>query len=168
MRTCGIHGNATEPVPRCSQCDGLLPYWHELQVLDTVGQGSGWTCDLRIDTGSFRVWTARTTMADGEPYERTVYVEAHNDEMGGWEDCGHYDGDDPPRGLPGITPGALRGEVRAPDQETHERVYVASEVYGFSGELLIRVADDGTVSVAHRGHSWHAWGPPRDAEHRHG
>ena len=85
----------------------LMPSWAELTPLNVLSQG--WNADLRIDTGDFRVWTARTGLADGEPYERTVYVEVFDG--GRWNDLGHYDGDDPPRGLPGVTPHAFRGEL---------------------------------------------------------
>ena len=112
---CGIHGNPTHPVPRCSACDRTLPYWHELVALPTLTEG--WASDLRIDTGTFRVWTARTGLADGEPFEHTVYVETYLDRTTnhgpdtGWNDLGHYDGDNPPRSLPGVTPHDLAGEV---------------------------------------------------------
>lgn len=83
-----------------------LPDWIELTTIEPLD--SGWNADLRIDTGDFRVWTARTGLDDGEPYERTVYVETYGPT--GWTDLGHYDGDEPPTGLPGMTPHALAGE----------------------------------------------------------
>ncbi len=85
----------------------LLPGWEALTALDSLH--SGQVHELRIDTGDFRVWTSRCTLADGEPYEHTVHVERLDD--GRWIDLGHYDGDAPPRGLPGLTPHALRGET---------------------------------------------------------
>lgn len=95
----------------------FLPTFEQLEALPSLCQAQ--TCDLRIDTGDFRVWTSRMGLEDGEPFERTVYVEVfshhHDPESGGtwfrWQDLGHYDGDDPPRGLPGMTPHALRGEL---------------------------------------------------------
>jgi hypothetical protein len=110
---CGIHGTPTHPgyeppFNRCSACDNVLPYWHELIVLPSLAEGH--TVDLRVDTEAFRVWTARTGLADGEPYEHTVYVEMIDDD-GRWKDVGHYDGMEPPRGLPGVTPHAFRGEL---------------------------------------------------------
>ena len=90
----------------------LMPTTEQLQALDTISQG--WNADLKIDTQDFRVWLARTGLEDGEPFEHTVYVEANGafDErsMSGWRELGHYDGDDPPRGLPGVTAHAFRGE----------------------------------------------------------
>lgn len=82
-----------------------LPDWNELTTLDPIVDGH--TATLRIDTGDFRLWTARTGLDDGEPYERTVYVELFDGNR--WSDLGHYDGDEPPRGLPGMTAHALRG-----------------------------------------------------------
>jgi hypothetical protein len=108
VRRCGIHHTPTVPVSRCSGCDYLLPSWHELVARPVIS--SGWNADLRVDTGDVRVWTARTGLEDGEPFEQTVYVEVL-DEATGWLDCGHYDGTDPPNGLPGVTPHAFRGEL---------------------------------------------------------
>lgn len=93
----------------------LLPGWQSLLALPVLCQGQA--DDLRIDTGEFRVSTSRCGLADGEPYEHTVYVEAYDffrEEPGrsGWITIGHYDGDEPPRGLPGITPHALTGWTR--------------------------------------------------------
>jgi hypothetical protein len=60
-------------------------------------------CDLRVDNGQVRVWLSRCGTADGEPFERTVYVESN---IGGhWVDVGYFDGDeeDPdPWGIIGI------------------------------------------------------------------
>ncbi len=86
----------------------LLPGWEALTALDSLHPGH--FLDLRIDTGDFRVWTSRCGLADGEPFEHTVHVETLSED-GPWLDLGHYDGDAPPRGLPGLTPHALRGET---------------------------------------------------------
>lgn len=106
---CADHGHPTWPVPRCSACDGLLPYWHELTAL--APRSDGHIADLRIDTGDFRLWTSRCSTADGEPFDCTVHAEVLDTYVGRWLDLGHYDGEEPPRGLPGLTPHALRGEV---------------------------------------------------------
>lgn len=87
----------------------LLPGWVDLLRCPVLV--GGWAWDLRVDTGEFRLWTARTGLADGEPFARTVYVEVLDER--GWVDVGHYNGDDPPHGLPGVTPHAFRGEVDA-------------------------------------------------------
>jgi len=92
----------------------LLPTHAALSELPSLSIGLA--ADLRIDTGDFRVWTTRTGLADGEPFERTVYVEAYDffreqPGVSGWFDLGHYDGDEPPHGLPGMTRHALRGEL---------------------------------------------------------
>ena len=84
-----------------------LPTWAELHNCPSLCQTQ--TSDLRIDTGDFRIWTSRMTLADGEPYERTVYAEFYSEDFR-WNDLGHYDGDEPPRSLPGMSPHALRGE----------------------------------------------------------
>lgn len=72
------------------------PRWAALVALPVLDEAQG--CDLRIDTGDLRVWTSRMGLEDGEPYARTVYVEALRDHR--WLDVGHYDGDHPPRSLP--------------------------------------------------------------------
>jgi len=93
----------------------FLPTFEQLEALPSLWQAQ--TCDLRVDTGDFRVWTSRMGLEDGDPFEHTVYVEVYDPDpvdlkVGRhWKDLGHYDGDDPPRGLPGMTPHALRGEL---------------------------------------------------------
>jgi hypothetical protein len=99
--------------------ENVMPDWDALVARPVLQEG--WAWDLRVDTGEFRLWTARTGLADGEPYEHTVYVELFDEgrwvsadewATARWCDVGHYDGDDPPRGLPGVTPHAFRGELR--------------------------------------------------------
>ena len=85
----------------------MLPCYELLETLPTLGESQA--CNLKIDTGDFRVWISRCGLADGEPFENTVYVEFNDGDR--WKDLGHYDGDNPPRGLPGFTPHALRGEL---------------------------------------------------------
>ncbi len=46
--------------------------------------------DLKVDTGKVRVWLARTTVADGEPYDNKITVEAL--ENGRWEVIEEYPG----------------------------------------------------------------------------
>lgn len=110
---CGIHNHPTHPgypppLCRCSACDGVLPYWHELLARPSMADTQ--TCDLRIDTEAVRLWTSRCGLLDGEPFDHTVYAEMLGDD-GRWFDLGHYDGLEPPRGLPGLTAHALRGEL---------------------------------------------------------
>ena len=85
----------------------IMPDWDTLTARPS--QCEAQSCDLRVDTVDFRLWTARTGLDEGEPYERTVYVELLTDTR--WVNLGHYDGDEPPRGLPGVTPHAFRGEL---------------------------------------------------------
>jgi len=86
-----------------------MPYWEDLVKLPVLSESQA--CNLVIDGDGTRVWIARTGLEDGEPFEHTVYVEISNESTGGWMELGHYDGDDPPFGLPGITPHGLRGLV---------------------------------------------------------
>ena len=69
-------------------------------VLDALQTRSvAQSCDLKVDGLSFRVWLARTGLADGEPFERTVYLEEYNDEEGRWVDVGYFDGNENFAGL---------------------------------------------------------------------
>ena len=98
--------------------ENLLPTWEALIVLDNLFTAH--TVTLRIEVGDFRVWTSRCGLADGEPFEHTVYVEARAEnadrDRGWWQDLGHYDGDDPPLGLPGLSPADLRGSTETPTE----------------------------------------------------
>lgn len=76
-----------------------MPDWRDLEDLETLCVGQ--SCDLKVDTGDARLWLARTTIEDGEPYRHTVYVELY--EEGRWVDAGLYDGSRPPRGGAGWT-----------------------------------------------------------------
>lgn len=60
----------------------------ELDRLPTLCQSQA--LDLKFDDGTYRYWLARTGIADGEPYENTVYVEKL--ERGQWIDIDSYDG----------------------------------------------------------------------------
>ncbi len=46
--------------------------------------------DLKVDEDGIRVWLARTTVADGEPYDNKITVEAF--ENGRWEVIEEYPG----------------------------------------------------------------------------
>lgn len=46
----------------------------DLEAMPTLATGQ--TDDLKIDTGTERVWLARTGIADGEPYNNRVTIEA--------------------------------------------------------------------------------------------
>jgi hypothetical protein len=83
-----------------------FPNTEELEALPVITEGQA--DDLHIDTGDFRAWLSRTGVMDGEPYENTVTIETLT--FGRWETLGVYDGDDPPHGIPGATPGAFAGE----------------------------------------------------------
>ena len=66
-----------------------------LQDLDPITRGQA--CDLLIEhdtaSGLFRVWLARTGLADGEPFENTIYLEEYDPERGAWGDLAYFDGD---------------------------------------------------------------------------
>ena len=70
-----------------------MPDWRELEDLPTLQQG--YTCDLKVDTGELRLWQARTTIEDGEPFRHTIYIERLQMD-GRWADDGCYDGSNPP------------------------------------------------------------------------
>jgi hypothetical protein len=46
----------------------------ELQAMPTLSTGQA--DDLKVDTGTERVWLSRCTVADGEPYDHKVTVES--------------------------------------------------------------------------------------------
>lgn len=48
----------------------------ELEALPTLSVSQ--SDDLKVDTGTRRVWLARTGVADGEPYENRVTVEEYD------------------------------------------------------------------------------------------
>lgn len=77
-----------------------MPNTQELEALPVLCQGQAH--DLHIDTGDARVWLARTSIEDGEPFRNTVYVELLDDD-GRWIDAGYYDGDHPVTGGAGWT-----------------------------------------------------------------
>ncbi len=58
----------------------------ELQVLPTLATGQA--DDLKIDTGSVRVWLSRCTREDGEPYDNKVSVEEYQN--GRWVTIEQY------------------------------------------------------------------------------
>lgn len=69
-----------------------LPHIDLLDAMATIeiAQAS----DLKISHPDIRVWVSRCGLADGEPYERTVYLETLI--SGRWYVFGHYDGTNPP------------------------------------------------------------------------
>lgn len=122
MTTCGIHAYEDTTSGRCTVCTHLArrsgwrlpeeltltryvgsvpifattqdppatPWANLLDMLPTITQAQ--TADLKVDTGDTRVWQARTTTADGEPFDRTIYVETLS--RGRWLDVGYFDGDE--------------------------------------------------------------------------
>jgi len=78
---------------------GRMPHWRDIDDMPTLCVSQ--TCDLKIDTGDARLWQARTTLEDGEPFRNTIYVELEDN--GRWIDAGYYDGDNPPDGGAGWT-----------------------------------------------------------------
>ena len=85
----------------------LMPATWEIEDLPTLCQGQ--SDDLKIDTGDARLWQARTSIEDGEPYRNTIHIELR-DERGCWIDAGCYDGDHPPHGGAGWTAIMFVGE----------------------------------------------------------
>lgn len=70
--------------------------------------------DLHVERNGLRVWLHRTTTADGDPFDSTVYVEAFQGT--GWCEVGYFDGDEPdptPVGLLGDALTATRAELEA-------------------------------------------------------
>lgn len=61
----------------------------ELSELPTLS--TGWTDNLKIDTGETRVWLARVGVEDGMPFDNGVTVERLID--GCWEETEYYAGD---------------------------------------------------------------------------
>lgn len=59
----------------------------ELEAMPTINVG--YTADLKVDTGTERIWQERTTIADGEPFEHTITVERLID--GAWRTVDRYD-----------------------------------------------------------------------------
>lgn len=79
----------------------LLPSYAELQHLENLAVEN--TSDCKLWQGGFRVWLSRCSIADGEPFEHTVYVERLTlDDDWRWIDVGYYDGENPPEDLPGV------------------------------------------------------------------
>jgi len=64
-----------------------------LERLPTLSEAQA--ANLKVDRDELRVWLARTGLEDGEPFARTVYVEALDSQTGRWGDVGYYDGDEP-------------------------------------------------------------------------
>jgi hypothetical protein len=59
---------------------------YELEAMPTLSQGH--FDDLKVDTGTMRVWLSRCTVEDGEPYNNKVTVEVLKD--GKWEIVNTY------------------------------------------------------------------------------
>lgn len=45
----------------------------ELEKLPTISEG--YTCDLKIESDTERIWLARTGILDGEPFNNKVTIE---------------------------------------------------------------------------------------------
>lgn len=90
-----------------------MPHIDLLDALPTIeiAQAS----DLKISHSNVRVWVSRCGLPDGEPYEHTVYIETIF--LGRWVLRGHYDGQNPPEQIMGIscewviTTGAARTNI---------------------------------------------------------
>ncbi len=81
----------------------MNPFPHIDELLDLPTLAEGQADDLKLDVAGWHVgqaeyddvryWTARCSIGDGEPFARTVHVEASVD--GCWVDILSYDGDNP-------------------------------------------------------------------------
>ena len=78
-----------------------MPHIDLLDALPTIeiAQAS----DLKISHSNVRVWVSRCGLPDGEPYERTVYIETIDFGTYTWAVRGHYDGQNPPEQIMGIS-----------------------------------------------------------------
>ena len=61
-----------------------------LNKLETIRQGT--TCNLKIDTGSCRVWLSRLSTMDGMPYDNMNTVEMWQSKDGLWRVLDTYAG----------------------------------------------------------------------------
>ena len=61
-----------------------------LSKLETIKEGL--TCNLKIDTGSCRVWLCRLSTLDGMPYDNMVTVEMWKAKDGLWRVLDTYAG----------------------------------------------------------------------------
>lgn len=78
------------PIFRTVQNAHASPWADLLEMLPTIEAGH--TADLKVQTSDLRVWLSRCTTEDGEPFDRTIYVEALRG--GRWLDMGYFDGDE--------------------------------------------------------------------------
>jgi len=62
-----------------------------LLSLDTIRESHD--ASLKFDDNISRIWLSRNSIADGEPFDNTVYVEKNVD--GCWKIVDFYDGDNP-------------------------------------------------------------------------
>lgn len=51
--------------------------------MPTIKQGH--TDDLKVDTGTMRIWLSRMTIDDGMPYNNQVTIEQYYPKVGGWK-----------------------------------------------------------------------------------
>lgn len=79
---------ANDLVPDGADLADVKTWAEKLEALPVLA--SGQTADLHVDSGRLRVWLARTGLADGEPFEQTVYVEVMREDYT-WAEVGHYD-----------------------------------------------------------------------------
>ena len=90
-----------------------MPHIDLLDALPTIETAHA--SDLKISHSNVRVWVSRCGLPDGEPYERTVYIETIF--LSRWVLRGHYDGQNPPEQIMGIscewavTTGAMRTNI---------------------------------------------------------
>lgn len=68
---------------------------HVLEDLPVLSVSQACNLHIERDTidGTFRVWLSRCGLADGEPFENTVYLEESDREEGRWKDVAYFDGD---------------------------------------------------------------------------
>lgn len=120
------------------------------QVLRTQPDLSvGQACTLKVeyvlhDTDAYRIWLSRCGLADGEPFEETVYLEEYTDDR--WVDVGYFDGGMPFSELSGNPDWA----IVALDGSVIDRFFSQAEAYQEwpkygPPHLVERVPDPGTL-----------------------
>jgi hypothetical protein len=71
----------------------IAPNFPNTDILESITTiEEGYTCDLKYDSGDFRIWLHRTSIEDGEPYRNTATIEGRTRD-GQWVDVVQYDAD---------------------------------------------------------------------------
>jgi hypothetical protein len=108
----------------------------------------GHDADLRFDSNGVRVWVHRTGLADGEPYENAVSVEAllDSNQESRWVTVATYDGNDPPSTIGNrVSFGELY--FNHSNLQTLENLCVLLDDLPLPYGYEVIVSDDGTISL---------------------